>query len=88
MPSVCFYFQLHQPRRLRRYGVFDVGRRHDYFDEELDAAVFRKVADNCYRPMNALVEDLVRRTDGRFRAAWSISGTALAQMERFAPDLI
>jgi alpha-amylase len=85
---VCFYFQLHQPRRLRRYGVFDVGRRHDYFDDELDAAVFRKVADKCYRPMNALVEDLVRRTDGRFRAAWSISGSALLQMERFAPDLI
>ena len=88
MPSVCFYFQVHQPYRLRRYGAFDVGRRHDYFDAALDAAVLRKVADKCYRPMNALVEELVEQTRGRFRAAYSITGTALEQMERWAPDLI
>ncbi len=88
MPSVCFYFQVHQPYRLRRYGVFDVGRRHDYFDASLDEAVLRKVADKCYRPMNALVERLVEETGGRFRAAYSITGTALEQMERWAPDLI
>ncbi|HEY8119952.1 MAG TPA: glycoside hydrolase family 57 protein [Myxococcota bacterium] len=88
MPSVCFYFQVHQPYRLRRYGVFDVGRRHDYFDTKLDEAVLRKVADKCYRPMNALVERLVDETDGRFRAAYSITGSALEQMERWAPDLI
>lgn len=88
MPSVCFYFQVHQPYRLRHYGVFDVGRRHDYFDAKLDEAVMRKVAAKCYRKMNALVEELVARTDGRFRAAYSITGTALEQMERWAPDVI
>jgi alpha-amylase len=88
VPSVCFYFQVHQPHRLRRYGVFDVGRRHDYFDAALDETVLRKVADKCYRPMNALVEELVARTDGRFRAAYSITGTALEQLERWAPDVI
>jgi alpha-amylase len=88
VPSVCFYFQVHQPHRLRRYGVFDVGRRSDYFDEALDEAVLRKVADKCYRPMNALVEDLVARTGGRFRAAYSITGTVLEQLERWAPDVI
>jgi alpha-amylase len=88
VPSVCFYFQVHQPYRLRRYGVFDVGHRHDYFDPALDEAVLRKVADKCYRPMNALVEELVARTDGRFRAAYSVTGTALEQLERWAPDVI
>jgi len=88
VPSVCFYFQVHQPYRLRRYGVFDVGHRHDYFDTALDEAVLRKVADKCYRPMNALVEELVTRTDGRFRAAYSITGTALEQLQRWAPDVI
>lgn len=88
MPSVCFYFQVHQPYRLRPYGMFDIGRRRDYFDAPLDEAVMRKVADKCYRPMNALVEELVARTDGRFRAAYSITGTALEQMERWAPDVI
>ena len=88
MPNVCFYFQVHQPYRLRDYGVFDVGRRHDYFDEKLDEAVLRKVAAKCYGPMNALVEELIARTHGRFRVAYSITGTALEQMERWAPDVI
>ena len=88
MPAVCFYFQVHQPYRLRDYGVFDVGRRSNYFDAQLDEAVMRKVAAKCYRPMNSLVEELVARTDGRFRASYSITGTALEQMERWAPDVI
>lgn len=88
MPSVCFYFQVHQPRRLRPYGVFDIGRRHDYFDAALDEAVLRKVARKCYLPMNALIEELVERTDGRFRAAFSITGIALEQMERWTPEVV
>ncbi|MFO0691591.1 MAG: glycoside hydrolase family 57 protein [Myxococcota bacterium] len=88
MPSVCFYFQVHQPHRLRPYGVFDVGRRHDYFDAALDEAVLRKVAEKCYRPMNALLLELIERTDGRFKAAFSITGCALDQMARFTPDVV
>jgi alpha-amylase len=38
--------------------------------------------------MNALLEELIERHEGLFRVAFSISGTALDQMERFAPDLI
>ena len=88
MPSVCFYFQVHQPSRLRRYGLFDVGHRHDYFDTSLDEAIVRKVAARCYRPMNQLLLDLVERHAGRFRCAFSISGAALEQLERWAPEVI
>lgn len=88
MPSVCFYFQVHQPHRLRPYGVFDIGRRHDYFDAALDETVLRKVAAKCYRPMNALLEELIERTEGRFKAAFSITGSALDQMARFVPDVV
>jgi alpha-amylase len=85
---VCFYFQVHQPSRLRRYGLFDVGHRHDYFDTSLDEAIVRKVAARCYRPMNQLLLDLVEQHAGRFRCAFSISGAALEQLERWAPDVI
>jgi alpha-amylase len=88
VPDVCFYFQVHQPSRLRRYGVFDVGRRHDYFDTSLDEAIVRKVAARCYRPMNQLLLELVERHEGRFRASFSISGSALEQLERWAPEVI
>jgi alpha-amylase len=88
MPDVCFYFQVHQPWRLRPYGVFDIGRSHDYFDDAANEAILRKVASRCYRPMNALLEELVAKHDGRFKAAFSITGTALDQLERWAPDVV
>lgn len=86
MASVCFYFQVHQPYRLRRYSVFDTG--HDYFDDAKNADICRKVAEKCYRPTTALMLDLVRRHEGRFRISYSITGVALTQMQQWAPDVI
>jgi alpha-amylase len=88
MPDVCFYFQVHQPWRLRSYGVFDIGKSGDYFDERANEAILRKVASKCYRPMNALLEELIAEHDGRFKVAFSITGTALDQLERWAPDVL
>jgi len=33
MRSICFYFQVHQPFRLRTYRFFDIGADHNYYDE-------------------------------------------------------
>jgi alpha-amylase len=85
---VCFYFQVHQPWRLRRYGVFEIGRRSDYFDDRVNETVLRKVARRCYLPMNALLREAIAEHEGRFRVAFSITGTALAQMERWCPEAI
>jgi alpha-amylase len=85
MPDVCFYFQVHQPYRLRRYSIFEIGRRADYFDDRANAEIVRKVAAKCYLPMNALLSELIERHDGRFRIAFSLTGTVLDQMERWAP---
>ena len=88
MPDVCFYFQVHQPYRLRRFSVFDIGRSADYFDDEANAGILRKVAAKCYLPMNALLLELIERHDGRFKVAFSITGTALEQMERWSPEAL
>ncbi|HYC00847.1 MAG TPA: glycoside hydrolase family 57 protein [Candidatus Limnocylindrales bacterium] len=88
MPDVCFYFQVHQPYRLRRYSVFEVGRSQAYFDDETNEAVLRKVAEKCYRPMNALLAELIDRHEGRFKVAFSLTGTVLEQLERWAPDVL
>jgi alpha-amylase len=82
--SVVLYFQVHQPWRLRPYSVFDVGRRRRWFDDRANARIVRRVAERCYLPMNALLTRLVERHGGRFRFAFSVSGTALDQMERWA----
>ena len=88
MSSVILYFQVHQPWRLKRYTWFDVGREAEPFDEALNARILRKVARRCYVPATALLERLVERGDGDFRCAFSVSGTALDQMERFAPEAL
>ena len=87
-PSVVLYGQIHQPSRLRRYRIYEIGNRSDYFDEDLDREVFLKVADKCYRPALALVQKLVDQHHGAFRMALAVSGSALDQMQRWAPDLI
>jgi len=86
MPSVCFYFQVHQPLRLRHYTVFD--KDHNYFDQYKNAAICRKVANKCYLPTNRLLLELIRTFDGRFKVAFSLTGVLLEQLERYCPEVI
>jgi alpha-amylase len=86
MASVCFYFQVHQPSRLRRYTVFE--NDHHYFDEHKNASICRKVANKCYLPTNRLILDVIRRFEGRFRVAYSITGTLLEQFEQYCPEVM
>ncbi len=86
MPSVCFYFQVHQPVRLRHYTVFDKDDR--YFDDYKNGAICRKVADKCYLPANRLLLNLIRRFEGCFRIAYSVTGVLLEQFERYAPEVL
>jgi len=86
MASVVFYFQVHQPHRLRRYSVFDSDPF--YFEDAKNAEICRKVADKCYRPTTQLILDLVKKHKGNFRVSYSITGTVLDQMEAYCPDVI
>ncbi|WP_141733776.1 glycoside hydrolase family 57 protein [Oligoflexus tunisiensis] len=89
MTSVCFYFQVHQPFRLRKdYDFFRIGTDHHYEDDYANATILDKVANKCYRPMNQLLLEEIHRWKGRFRVSFSISGVCLEQMERWAPDVI
>lgn len=88
MRDVVFYFQVHQPFRLRRYSFFDIGTHERYFDDAENARIARRVAEKCYLPMNALVLQLVERHAGRFRCAYSISGCALEQFETWVPEVL
>ncbi len=88
MPSVCFYFQVHQPYRLRRYTVFDLGQNSLYENDDLNCDTLLRVARASYLPMNDLLLKLFRRHGRRFKVGFSISGTALDQFEQYAPELI
>jgi alpha-amylase len=86
MPSVCFYFQVHQPMRLRHYTVFDDDDQ--YFDEAKNAAICKKVANKCYLPANRLLLKLIQQHKGRFRIAYSLTGVLLEQIERYSPEVL
>ena len=86
MASVCFYFQVHQPLRLRHYTVFD--NNDYYFDDDKNSTICRKVANKCYLPANRLILDLINRFEGRFKVAYSITGTLLEQLFSYSPEVI
>lgn len=88
MRTICFYFQVHQPYRLKPYRFFDIGEDHDYFDTFSNKSIMRKVAEKCYLPMNALLLELIEKYQGKFKVSFSISGTALDQFEAYAPDVL
>ena len=86
MASVCFYFQVHQPFRLRRYSVFDTDRH--YFDDRLNAEICRKVAARCYLPASKMMLETIQKLDGKFRIAFSLTGSVLEQLQMYVPEVI
>ena len=86
--SICLYFQVHQPTRLRLYRFFDIGKDSHYYDDFANRTILRRVAQKCYLPMNKLMLDLINQYKGKFKIAYSISGSALDQFQRFAPEVI
>jgi len=89
MISICFYFQVHQPFRLRKnYTFFDIGSDHFYEDEHANREICRKVAAKCYIPANRMMLDLIREFGGDFRVSFSITGTAIEQFRRYAPEVL
>ena len=88
MKSICFYFQIHQPFRLKRYRFFDIGRDHYYYDDYNDEEIIRRIANNCYLPANQTILNMIKESDGAFKVAYSISGVALEQMELYVPEVI
>jgi len=86
--DVVFYFQVHQPYRLRKWKPADRIKKLDYFDAPLNRLVAERVAERCYLPMNKLLLAAIERTDGQFRCAFSLSGTVIQQLRDWVPDAL
>lgn len=88
MKNICFYFQVHQPFRLKRYQFFEIGQEHYYYDDFQTEERLREVVEKSYLPTNRIIAEMIRSSNGKFKCAFSISGIALEQMELYAPELI
>lgn len=92
MTSICIYFEVHQPTRLNRFSVFNVGKNSDplstYFNNELNYWIFEKVAKKCYIPTNKILLNLINEFDGNFRISFSLTGTFIEYCEKYMPSLL
>ena len=88
MKTICFYFQIHQPFRLKRYRFFDIGSDHYYYDDFNNEEIIHRIAQRSYIPANQTLLEMIRNSDGKFKVAFSISGVALDQLEIYVPEFI
>ncbi|MFA5973516.1 MAG: glycoside hydrolase family 57 protein [Lentimicrobiaceae bacterium] len=88
MRSICLYFQVHQPFRLRTYRFFDIGADHYYYDDYQNKRIIRRIAADCYLPANEVLLGLINEFGSAFKVTFSISGTALEQFKKYVPEVI
>lgn len=88
MKKIAIIFKVHQPFRLRKYRFFDIGETHDYYDDYQNQYALKRFAEQSYRKANALMNDLLTRFPGKFAFSFAFSGTAMDQMQWYAPDLL
>jgi alpha-amylase len=88
MPSVNFCFRIHQPYQFKSYCFNDIGRLHLYEDKAAMAHIMDELAERCYLPANKILLEQIKKANGKFKIAFSISGTTLELFEQFRPDLV
>ena len=88
MTSVCVYFQMHQPYRLRWFWPNGDKGFNRYFDGSKNKEIFEKVANKCYLPANHTLLDAIDEHNGDFKFSVSITGTLLSQCEQWGTDVL
>ena len=86
--SICLLFRVHQPYRLKPYRFFDIGIDHSYFNQNQNADILKRIARDCYIPVNEVLMKLIRKFGSGFKIALSISGTAIEQMKKYVPEAL
>ena len=88
MKAICFYFQIHQPFRLKKYRFFDIGNDHYYYDDFANDDIVTRIARDSYIPAAESLLRMIEESKGAFRCALSITGTAIEQCEQYVPEFI
>ncbi len=88
MKAISFYFQIHQPFRLKRYRFFDIGNDHYYYDDFQNDEIVTRIAERPYIPAAKTLLKMIEESNGAFRCAVSITGVAIEQFEQYVPEMI
>lgn len=88
MASVCLYFKVHQPCRLKQFQPQDIGGINSYTDTVANRIAIDLASDSCYLPVNELLKRLISQHKGKFKISFSISGIALDLLTKYRPEVI
>lgn len=88
MKSICFYFKIHQPYRLKRYRFFDIGNDHYYYDDFANDEIISRLAAQSYMPFGETLLEMINSNNGEVKFSFSISGTAIEQLQIYVPEFI
>jgi alpha-amylase len=79
---------VHIPYQLRKITPASIGSASSYFDVSANQAAVDKLSDECYLPANKIIYSLIKSNNGKFKVAFSISGTALELLSEYRPDVV
>ncbi len=82
MKKIVFFFEAHQPRRIRPYRVREIGKKHDYFWNDKNLEILNRISDKCYIPATRVL------TNSGIKASLSITGVLLEALLKYRPDVV
>lgn len=88
MKSICMIFQIHQPRRFRKFRFFDMGTGQTYDDDYATETSIRQVVSHCIVPTNTLLLRHLRRMNGKFKIAFYLSGITIELLAKYSPGVV
>ncbi len=88
MKAICFYFQIHQPMRLKRYNFFDIGNDHYYYDDFANDDIVTRIARRSYIPAAETLLHMIEDNKGKFKCAISVDGVTVEQLQQYVPEFI
>ncbi len=80
--NVLFYFEVHQPKRLRLYRLNEINKNHDYFWNEKNKEIFLRISNDSYIKTTKLL------MENNIEASFSISGTLIEQALEYNTKVI
>ncbi len=86
MHSLTLYCKVHLPYGLNHYAAGNTAA--GYFNTDASKKAIDQLSDECYLPANKAMAALIEKNKGKFRLAYSISGTTLELLLQYRPDVI
>lgn len=87
LSDIVLCFQVHQPQRLQAINFFDIAGSPNYFDDALNEKIIRRVAEECYLPVNRLLLEMLEKHP-QLKITFSLSGLGIEQFLRYAPAVL